>query len=203
MLLSDRGLRRALNDGVLRLSYPPGCPPAEPRVQPASIDVHLDRFFCQPLTNDWTADFAISPRTSEANGMSPVEAVSDCFALEPHGFALGATLEHLQVGPEIAVKIEGCSSLGRLGLQIHATAGWIDPGFRGHVTLELVNARNRTIWLYPGMKIAQLAVMRLDAPAELPYGSRALHSHYQGQGRGPQVSRSHDNFYTLPLKDPS
>ena len=115
------------------------------------------------------------------------------FVLHPGEFVLGATYEHITLPDEVAARLEGKSSLGRLGLLTHSTAGFIDPGFSGHVTLELSNVATLPIKLWPGMKIGQLCFFRLSSAAEHPYGSAATGSHYQGQ-RGPTASRSFERF---------
>jgi dCTP deaminase len=122
----------------------------------------------------------------EPNGEEP-------FVLHPGEFVLGSTLEVVTLPDDLAARLEGKSSLGRLGLLTHSTAGFIDPGFSGHVTLELSNVANLPITLWPGMKIGQICCFRLSSPAEHPYGSAVYGSRYQGQ-RGPTASRSHLNF---------
>jgi len=120
------------------------------------------------------------------------------FVLHPGEFVLGSTYEHVSLPDDIAARLEGKSSLGRLGLLTHSTAGFIDPGFQGHVTLELSNMATLPIKLWPGMKVGQLCFFQLSSPATHPYGSKEAGSHYQGQ-RGPTPSRSHLNFTRLPL----
>jgi dCTP deaminase len=123
-----------------------------------------------------------------------VEAVGDApFILHPGEFVLGATLERVALGDDIVARFEGKSSLGRLGLQVHSTAGFVDPGFDGHVTLELSNVANLPITLYPGMKIGQVSFLALTEPAEHAYGSKGLGSKYQGQV-GPTPSQYWRNF---------
>jgi len=120
------------------------------------------------------------------------------FILHPGEFVLGSTYELITLPDDVAARLEGKSSLGRLGLMTHSTAGFIDPGFSGHVTLELANVATLPIKLYPGMKIGQLCFFRLSSPAEHPYGSEKYGSRYQGQ-RGPTASRSHANFYRTEI----
>ena len=120
-------------------------------------------------------------------------ADGDAFMLHPGEFALGSTLERVGVPDDMVARVEGTSSLGRLGLVIHSTAGFIDAGFDGHVTLELANLANLPITLYPGMKIGQISFIKMTSPAEKPYGSGAKGSKYQGQ-RGPTPSRYFENF---------
>ena len=120
-------------------------------------------------------------------------ADDDCFILHPGEFVLGSTAERVSVPDDLVARIEGKSSLGRLGLLIHSTAGFIDPGFDGHITLELANVANLPITIYPGMKIGQVSFLRMTTSADHPYGSSALGSKYQGQ-RGPTPSRYFENF---------
>ena len=124
----------------------------------------------------------------------PADATVVTLVLHPGEFVLGSTWETVSLPDDLAARVEGKSSLGRLGLLTHATAGFVDPGFSGHVTLELSNVATLPIMLYPGMKIGQLCFFRLSSPAESPYGSAAYGSHYQGQ-RGPTASRSFKNFH--------
>jgi dCTP deaminase len=121
--------------------------------------------------------------------------------LHPGEFVLGATFEAVTLPDDVAARLEGKSSLGRLGLLTHSTAGFIDPGFSGHVTLELSNVATLPITLWPGMKIGQLCFFRLSSPAEHPYGSDASGSRYQGQ-RGPTASRSFQNFHRSDVSRP-
>jgi dCTP deaminase len=120
-------------------------------------------------------------------------ADGESFMLHPGEFVLGSTLERVAVPTDLVARVEGKSSLGRLGLVIHSTAGFIDAGFDGHVTLELANLANLPITLYPGMKIGQISFIKMTSPAEKPYGSGAKGSKYQGQ-RGPTPSRYFENF---------
>ena len=175
MLLSDRDISASLDSGRIQLD-----PLDRSLIQPASIDVRLDRLF-RPAADqsDLTHSVDVGP--------------DDPFVLHPGEFVLGATYELVTLGDDIAARLEGKSSLGRLGLLTHSTAGFIDPGFSGHVTLELSNTATMPILLYPGMKIGQLCFFDLSSPAEHPYGSEGLGSHYQGQ-RGPTPSRTHLRF---------
>jgi dCTP deaminase len=186
VLLSDRDLYKELEGGQLRLE-----PFDQALVQPSSIDVRLDRWFRVFNNHLYTH---IDPATQQDELTSMVEVESgQPFVLHPGEFVLASTLEVITLGDELAGRLEGKSSLGRLGLLTHSTAGFIDPGFSGHVTLELSNVATLPIKLWPGMKIGQLCFFRLTSPAEHPYGSAASGSHYQGQ-RGPTPSRSHLNF---------
>jgi dCTP deaminase len=190
MLLSDRDIRAEIKADRLRLQ------PWDPElVQPSSIDVRLDRYFRVFNNSQYTH---IDPALQQDELTSLVEpAGEDPFVLHPGEFVLGSTLEVVTLPDDLASRLEGKSSLGRLGLITHATAGFIDPGFSGHITLELSNVANLPITLWPGMKIGQLCVFRLSSPAEHPYGSERYGSRYQGQ-RGPTPSRSHRNFTRWP-----
>ncbi|MGZ6826165.1 MAG: dCTP deaminase [Mycobacteriales bacterium] len=186
MLLSDRDLKAALADGRLGLT-----PYDEALVQPSSIDVRLDRYFRVFANHKYTH---IDPAEQQDDLTELVEPSGDePFILHPGEFVLGSTLEVITLGNDLASRLEGKSSLGRLGLLTHSTAGFIDPGFSGHVTLELSNVANLPIKLYPGMKIGQICVLQLTSPSEHPYGSSIYGSRYQDQ-RGPTPSRSHLRF---------
>ena len=186
MLLSDRDIRSALDAGRIRLD-----PLDRKLVQPASIDVRLDRYFRLFDNHRYSV---IDPAHPQPHLTRQVEASDhDPFVLHPGEFVLGATYEKVELCADIAARLEGKSSLGRLGLLTHSTAGFIDPGFSGHVTLELSNTATMPILLYPGMRIGQLCFFTLSSPAQAPYGSAAAGSHYQGQ-RGPTPSRSHVRF---------
>jgi dCTP deaminase len=190
MLLSDRDIRAEVKADRLRLQ------PWNPElVQPSSIDVRLDRYFRVFNNSQYTH---IDPALQQDELTTLVEPAGDePFVLHPGEFVLGSTLEVVTLPDDLASRLEGKSSLGRLGLITHATAGFIDPGFSGHITLELSNVANLPITLWPGMKIGQLCVFRLSSPAEHPYGSERHGSRYQGQ-RGPTPSRSHRNFTRWP-----
>src|SRR5436189_2995551 len=161
-------------------------------LQPSSIDVRLDRYF-RVFENhkyphiDPAADQSELTREVAPDGDDP-------FILHPGEFALGSTYEVVSLPDDIASRVEGKSSLGRLGLLTHATAGFVDPGFSGHVTLELANVATLPIKLDPGMKLGQVGFLRLTSPSEHPYGSEKYGSRYQGQ-RGPTPLRSHLNFH--------
>ncbi|WP_431881731.1 dCTP deaminase [Micromonospora chalcea] len=190
MLLSDRDLTAEIKAGALTLE------PFEPKLmQPASVDVRLDNLFRTFNNHRYTH---IDPAAQQPDLTRLVEIpAGEAFVLHPGEFALGSTLEEIALADHLAGRVEGKSSLGRLGLLVHSTAGFIDPGFSGHVTLELSNVAGLPITLWPGMKIGQLAVFRLSSPAEHPYGSAVYGSHYQGQ-RGPTPSRAWRNWQTWP-----
>lgn len=187
MLLSDRDIKAELASGRIGLD-----PLAPELIQPSSIDVRLDRYF-RLFDNHKYA--VIDPSEDQPELTRLIEAKSDeGFILHPGEFVLGSTFELVKLPDDIAARLEGKSSLGRLGLLTHSTAGFIDPGFEGHITLELSNVSTLPIRLWPGMKIGQLCFFKLSSPAERPYGAGATFSRYLGQ-RGPTASRSHLNFH--------
>jgi dCTP deaminase len=192
VLLSDRDLRKELDSGRL------GVAPFDPAMlQPSSIDIRLDRFFRVFNNTKYTH---IDPKLQQDELTSMVEKDNDdAFVLHPGEFVLGSTYELVTLPDDLAGRLEGKSSLGRLGLLTHSTAGFIDPGFSGHITLELSNVANLPITLWPGMKIGQLCLFRLSSSAEFPYGSAQAGSRYQGQ-RGPTPSRAYLNFGTVDTK---
>ncbi|GAA4427504.1 dCTP deaminase [Georgenia halophila] len=192
MLLSDRDIRAEIDAGRVRLD------PYEPEmIQPASLDVRLDRYFRLFDNHRYPV---IDPAQNQPDLTRLVDAGPDePLVLHPGEFVLGASYEQVTLPDDVAARLEGKSSLGRLGLLTHSTAGFIDPGFTGHVTLELSNTATMPIMLWPGMKIGQLCFFRLTSAAERPYGSGATGSRYQGQ-RGPTASRSHVNFTRAPVK---
>ncbi len=173
-----------------------GIDPFDPEaVQPSSVDVRLDGLF---RVFDNTKYTHIDPALRQDELTSLVEpAAGEPFVLHPGEFVLGSTLEVCSLPDDLAGRLEGKSSLGRLGLLTHSTAGFIDPGFSGHITLELSNVANLPITLWPGMKIGQLCLFRLSSAAENPYGSSVVGSKYQGQ-RGPTPSRAYLNFPKHP-----
>jgi dCTP deaminase len=190
VLLSDRDIRAEVSSGRLGID-----PFVSEMVQPSSVDVRLDSLF---RVFDNTKYTHIDPALQQDELTSLVEpAAGEPFVLHPGEFVLGSTLEVCTLPDDLAGRLEGKSSLGRLGLLTHSTAGFIDPGFSGHITLELSNVANLPITLWPGMKIGQLCLLRLTSAAENPYGSSAVGSKYQGQ-RGPTPSRAYLNFPTHP-----
>jgi dCTP deaminase len=186
MLLSDRDIRAALASGRL------GIAPFDPSlVQPSSVDVRLDSLF-RVFNNTRYTHIDPAQRQDELTTLVEPKA-GEPFVLHPGEFVLGSTMEACSLPDDLAGRLEGKSSLGRLGLLTHSTAGFIDPGFHGHITLELSNVANLPITLWPGMKIGQLCLLRLSSAAEFPYGSAEVGSKYQGQ-RGPTPSRAYLNF---------
>jgi dCTP deaminase len=187
VLLSDRDIRAEIAGGRI------GLQPLDPELlQPSSFDVRLDRYF--RLFDNHKYPF-IDPAEDQPDLTRLVETKADrAFILHPGEFVLGSTYEQITLPDDIAARLEGKSSLGRLGLLTHSTAGFIDPGFSGHVTLELSNVATLPIKLWPGMKIGQLCFFRLTSAAEHPYGTGPYGSRYHGQ-RGPTASRSHVNFH--------
>lgn len=187
MLLNDRDIFAAQKNGEFSLD------PWTPKmVQPASIDVRLDKYF-RIFNNRKYTYVDPSEDQEDLTEMFEVPA-GEPWILHPGEFVLGSTWEYVKLGPTLAARLEGKSSLGRLGILTHSTAGFIDPGFQGHITLELSNISPLPVKLWPGMKIGQMCFFQLSSPAEHPYGSSAAGSHYQGQ-RGPTPSRSYINFY--------
>ncbi|CAB4552181.1 unannotated protein [freshwater metagenome] len=187
MLLSDRDIRAELESGRVALD-----PFDATMIQPSSIDVRIDRYF--RLFDNHKYPF-IDPAEDQPDLTRLIEvAPNEPFILHPGEFVLGATYEQVTLPDDVAARLEGKSSLGRLGLLTHSTAGFIDPGFSGHVTLELSNMATLPIKLWPGMKIGQLCFFRLSSPSEKPYGSAEYKSRYHGQ-RGPTASRSFLNFH--------
>ena len=187
MLMSDRDIRASIEAGHIGLE-----PLDMSLLQPSSFDVRIDRFF--RLFDNHKYAF-IDPAEPQEELTRFIEVAPDePFILHPGEFVLGSTYEFVKLPDNIAARLEGKSSLGRLGLVTHSTAGFVDPGFNGHVTLELSNMATLPIKLWPGMKIGQLCFFQLSSPSEIPYGSAKYLNRYQGQ-RGPTASRSHLNFY--------
>jgi dCTP deaminase len=186
MILSDRDIRAELAAG--RIVIDPYMPEA---VQPSSVDIHLGNRF-RVFRNNRTA--VIDPRADQPELTELVEIAGDePFILHPGEFVLGATFERVALPDDLVARLEGRSSLGRLGLMIHSTAGYVDPGWEGTLTLELSNAANLPIKLYDGMKIGQISFQRLSSPAEVLYGDPRIGSRYRGQ-TDPTASRYHADF---------
>lgn len=187
MLLSDRDIAAELAAERIQLQ-----PLDMSMLQPSSIDVRIDRYFRLFDNHKYPV---IDPAEDQSDLTRMIEVdPADGFILHPGEFVLASTFEQITLPDDVAARLEGKSSLGRLGLLTHSTAGFIDPGFSGHVTLELSNVATLPIRLWPGMKIGQLCFFRLSSAAEKPYGSSEYGSRYLGQ-RGPTASRSFQNFH--------
>jgi dCTP deaminase len=186
VILSDRTIREELAAGRI------GIRPLDPAdIQPSSVDLRLDRFF--RVFRNHTSRL-IDVRENQENLTELVEIpADDVFILHPGEFVLGSTAERVTLPTDLVGRLEGKSSLGRLGLVIHSTAGFVDAGWDGYLTLELSNVATLPITLYPGMKIGQISFLRMTTPADVPYGSAQVGSKYQGQ-RGPTPSRYFENF---------
>jgi dCTP deaminase len=192
VLLSDRDIRSEIQSGRVAVE-----PYEEAMIQPSSVDVRLDKFFRVFENHKYSV---IDPSLEQSELTREVIAEdAEAFILHPGEFVLASTYEIITLPDDIAGRLEGKSSLGRLGLLTHSTAGFIDPGFSGHITLELSNVANLPVKLFPGMKIGQLCLIKLSSPAEHPYGSAIYASRYQGQ-RGPTPSRSFMNFHQSKIK---
>ncbi|MEO8290649.1 MAG: dCTP deaminase [Gaiellaceae bacterium] len=187
MVLSDRTIRRLLEEGRIGID-----PYDEGLLQPSSVDVRVDRLF-RVFRNSRYPYIDVKEPMEDLTELVEVGDVDQPFILHPGEFVLGSTLERITLPDDLVARLEGKSSLGRLGLLIHSTAGFIDPGWDGHVTLELSNVANLPITIYVGMKIGQISFVQLTEPAEHPYGAALLGSKYQGQA-GPTASRYWKNF---------
>jgi dCTP deaminase len=186
VIFSDRTIKEAIADGRIEID-----PYEESYVQPSSVDLRVDRFFRVFENHKYPH---IDPRSHQPDLTTEVEVAGDePFILHPGEFVLGATLERVRLAVDIVARLEGKSSLGRLGLLIHSTAGFVDPGFDGYLTLELSNVANLPIAIYPDMKIGQISFYQMTTEAEHPYGSAETGSKYQGQ-RGPTASRVHQDY---------
>jgi dCTP deaminase len=186
MILSDHTIREEVAAGRIVIEpFDDGC------VQPSSVDLHVDRFF-RVFRNHSQRVIDVKDDQEELTELVEVRE-DDALILHPNEFVLGVTTERVALPADLVGRLEGKSSLGRLGLLIHSTAGFVDPGFDGHLTLELSNVANLPITVYPGMKIGQISFLRMTAPADAPYGSAELQSKYQHQ-RGPTPSRYFENF---------
>ena len=188
MILSDRTLREQIAAGRIVID-----PFDETLVQPSSIDVRISHLF-RVFRNHTRGLIDVKQDMVDLTELVEIDpGGNDPFMLHPGEFVLGSTLERVGVPDDLVGRVEGKSSLGRLGLLIHSTAGFIDAGFDGHITLELANVASLPITLYAGMKIGQVSFMQMTTAAEHPYGSGAKGSKYQGQ-RGPTPSRYFENF---------
>ena len=188
MILSDRTIREQLAAGRIVIE-----PLNESYVQPSSVDLTLDRYF-RVFRNHTMRVIDVKEDQEELTELVEVpEGDKEGFILHPGEFVLGSTHERVALPDDLVARLEGKSSLGRLGLLIHSTAGFVDAGWDGHLTLELSNVANLPITLYPGMKIGQISFLQMTTPADNPYGSSAVGSKYKGQ-RGPTPSRYFENF---------
>jgi len=190
LVLSDRTIRAEIEAGRIALDpFDPGL------VQPSSVDVRVDKRFRVFHNARYAYIDVRQPMEDLTELVEPPDA--EPFILHPGEFVLGQTLERLTLPDDLVARLEGKSSLGRLGLLIHSTAGFVDAGFSGKLTLELSNVANLPITIYEGMPIGQVSFMRMDAPVESPYGSAVTRSKYQGQEE-PTPSRFHLNFGAGP-----
>jgi len=188
VILSDVSIREALTSGRIVVD-----PLGEDAVQPSSVDLRVDHLF-RVFRN--YSEPHIDPKRPQEDLTELIEIdAGAAFVLHPGEFVLGSTLERVRIPTDLVARLEGKSSLGRLGLLIHSTAGFVDAGWDGHLTLELSNVANLPIAIYPGMKIGQISFLEMTTPAQHPYGSEQNRSKYQGQ-RGPTASRYYLNFET-------
>lgn len=193
MILSDRSIKEGIANGRIVMT-----PYDENLVQPASIDIRLDGRFRVFRNYRYSC---IDPKALQEDLTELVEVGPDePFIVHPGEFILGNTVERIKLGDDLVARLEGKSSLGRLGLIVHATAGYVDPGFEGNITLELSNVANLPIRLYPGMKVGQISFFAMSTPADRPYGHPDLGSKYKGQS-APTASRMHLNFPDETKKD--
>jgi len=188
VVLSDRSIREELQAKRIVIE-----PLGDQCIQPSSVDLHVDRYF-RLFRNHSMRVIDVRQDLEDLTELVEV-APGDALILHPGEFILGSTLERVTLPDDLVARLEGKSSLGRLGLLIHSTAGFVDAGWDGHLTLELSNVANLPITVYPGMKIGQISFLRMSTPAEHPYGSAGLGSKYQGQ-HGPTPSRYFENFRT-------
>ena len=186
MILSDQTIREEIAAGRIVID-----PFDEQCVQPSSVDLHVDSQF-RVFANSRYPYIDVRREMPDLTELVEVPA-GEPFILHPGEFVLGSTVERVAIPNDMVARLEGKSSLGRLGLLIHSTAGYVDPGWDGYLTLELSNVANLPITIYPGMKIGQISFFRLSTEAERPYGSKGTKSKYQGQ-RGPTASRFFEEF---------
>jgi dCTP deaminase len=190
VILSDRSIREQLEAGRIVID-----PLNQDNIQPSSVDLRLDRYF-RVFRNHTMRVIDVKEDQEELTELVEISH-EDVFVLHPGEFVLGSTAERVALPDDLVARLEGKSSLGRLGLLIHSTAGFVDAGWDGHLTLELSNVANLPITLYPGMKIGQISFLQMTTAAEVPYGSSQVGSKYQGQ-RGPTPSRYFENFSPRP-----
>ena len=186
MILSDHTIREEVAAGRIIID-----PFDATSVQPSSVDLHVDRYF-RVFRNHSLRVIDVKEQQDALTELVEI-ADGEAFILHPGEFVLGSTSERVALPDDLVGRLEGKSSLGRLGLLIHTTAGFVDPGFDGYLTLEFSNVANLPITVYPGMKIGQISFLKMTSPADVPYGSTVLGSKYQGQ-RGPTPSRYYENF---------
>jgi dCTP deaminase len=186
VILSDVDIRREIEAGRILIDpFDASC------IQPSSVDLHVDSQF-RVFANSRYPYIDVRREMPDLTELVEVGG-GEPFILHPGEFVLGSTLERVRIPDDLVARLEGKSSLGRLGLLIHSTAGYVDPGWDGYLTLELSNVANLPITIYPGMRIGQISFFRLSTPAATPYGSEGTHSKYQGQ-RGPTASRFFEEF---------
>lgn len=186
MILSDHTIRKEIASGRIVIDpYDESC------IQPSSVDLHIDRYF-RVFRNHTMGIIDVKQDLEELTELVEIDD-EDVFMLHPGEFVLGSTAERVTLPDDLVARLEGKSSLGRLGLLIHSTAGFVDAGWDGHLTLELSNVATLPITLYPGMKIGQISFLTMTTAADQPYGTSALGSKYRGQ-RGPTPSRYFENF---------
>jgi dCTP deaminase len=186
MILSDHSIREALESGRIEID-----PLGKDCIQPSSVDLHIDRMF-RVFRNHTARLIDVKESQEDLTELISIDE-NEAFILHPGEFVLGATAERVKLPNDLVARLEGKSSLGRLGLLIHSTAGFVDAGWDGYLTLELSNVATLPITLYPGMKIGQISFLEMTTPADEPYGSTSLGSKYKGQ-RGPTPSRYYENF---------
>jgi dCTP deaminase len=186
MILSDRSIREALKEGRIVID-----PLDESFIQPSSVDLTADRYF-RVFRNHTRPVIDVKQNMEDLTELVEIPPEGQ-FVLHPGEFVLGSTAERVKLPDDLVARLEGKSSLGRLGLLIHSTAGFVDAGWDGYLTLELSNIATLPITLYPGMKIGQISFLQMTTPADVPYGSAAAGSKYQGQ-RGPTASRYWENY---------
>jgi dCTP deaminase len=186
MILSDHTIREQLASGRIVID-----PLGEDCIQPSSVDLHVDRFF-RLFRNHSARVIDVKEDQEELSELVEIRG-EDALILHPSEFVLGSTRERVALPDDLVGRLEGKSSLGRLGLLIHSTAGFVDAGWDGHLTLELSNVANLPITVYPGMRIGQISFLEMTTPADVPYGAKQLGSKYQHQ-RGPTPSRYFQNF---------
>ena len=186
VILSDRTIRQELKAGRIEIE-----PLDDDSIQPSSVDLHVDRYF-RVFRNHSRRVIDVKESQDDLTELVEIGG-EEAFILHPGEFVLGSTYERVRLPDDLVARLEGKSSLGRLGLLIHSTAGFVDAGWDGHLTLELSNVATLPITLYPGMKIGQISFLRMTTAADSPYGSAGVGSKYQGQ-RGPTPSRYYQNF---------